>query len=223
MIGMVERVEIDSTELLHNFRSARNKREQIEIEADLHCCAPRVIAERLDELGALKSMDIKPSEFSARYRPVSGGRAPGAGRKLTFDEALARKLFADGVSEGNMAAKLGVSKTAVSKWIRRRGLTQTPLTSGPKKTKGAKTVKKERPVEEEICDKETSAERTRRILESTEAHAATHIRMEPREPQAAREPRTMTVGELREALEEFDDDAKVILSHDNGYTYGGIR
>ena len=35
--------------------------------------------------------------------------------------------------------------------------------------------------------------------------------------------RTMTVRELREALEEFDDDAKVILSHDNGYTYGGIR
>ena len=35
--------------------------------------------------------------------------------------------------------------------------------------------------------------------------------------------RTMTVGELREALEEFDDDADVILSHDSGYTYGGIR
>jgi hypothetical protein len=37
------------------------------------------------------------------------------------------------------------------------------------------------------------------------------------------EVRTMTVRELREALEEFDDDAKVILSHDSGYTYGGIR
>ena len=35
--------------------------------------------------------------------------------------------------------------------------------------------------------------------------------------------RTMTVRELREALEEFDDDAQVILSHDSGYTYGGIR
>ena len=35
--------------------------------------------------------------------------------------------------------------------------------------------------------------------------------------------RTMTVAELREALEEFDDDAQVILSHDSGYTYGGIR
>ena len=35
--------------------------------------------------------------------------------------------------------------------------------------------------------------------------------------------RTMTVGELIEALEEFDDDMPVILSHDSGYTYGGIR
>lgn len=35
--------------------------------------------------------------------------------------------------------------------------------------------------------------------------------------------RTMTVRELREALEEFDDDMPVILSHDSGYTYGGIR
>ena len=34
---------------------------------------------------------------------------------------------------------------------------------------------------------------------------------------------TMTVRELREALEEFDDDAEVILSHDSGYTNGGIR
>lgn len=35
--------------------------------------------------------------------------------------------------------------------------------------------------------------------------------------------RTMTVGELIEALQEFDEDARVILSHDSGYTYGGIR
>ena len=35
--------------------------------------------------------------------------------------------------------------------------------------------------------------------------------------------RTMTVGELIAALEEFDEDTPVILSHDSGYTYGGIR
>lgn len=34
--------------------------------------------------------------------------------------------------------------------------------------------------------------------------------------------RTMTVGELIAYLEQFDDDSPVYLSHDNGYTYGGI-
>lgn len=34
---------------------------------------------------------------------------------------------------------------------------------------------------------------------------------------------TMTVSELIGLLEEFDGDSRVILSHDNGYTYGAIR
>jgi len=33
---------------------------------------------------------------------------------------------------------------------------------------------------------------------------------------------TMTVRELIEALEQFDEDAPVYLKHDGGYTYGGI-
>ena len=33
---------------------------------------------------------------------------------------------------------------------------------------------------------------------------------------------TMTVRELIEFLNNFDEDEKVYLSHDNGYTYGGI-
>lgn len=32
----------------------------------------------------------------------------------------------------------------------------------------------------------------------------------------------VTVGQLREMLECFDDDMMVILSHDNGYTYGTL-
>ena len=35
--------------------------------------------------------------------------------------------------------------------------------------------------------------------------------------------RTMTVSELMSYLEQFDDDAPVYLSHDRGYTFGGIR
>jgi hypothetical protein len=33
---------------------------------------------------------------------------------------------------------------------------------------------------------------------------------------------TMTVGDLIEFLEGCDPEARVILSHDSGYTYGGI-
>ena len=35
--------------------------------------------------------------------------------------------------------------------------------------------------------------------------------------------RTMTVGELIGFLSDFDEDMEVVLSHDNGDTYGGIR
>ena len=34
--------------------------------------------------------------------------------------------------------------------------------------------------------------------------------------------RPMTVGELKAFLEDFDDDTLIVLSHDNGYTYGSI-
>lgn len=35
--------------------------------------------------------------------------------------------------------------------------------------------------------------------------------------------RSITVGALRELLEEYPDDMLVITSHDNGYTFGPIR
>lgn len=33
---------------------------------------------------------------------------------------------------------------------------------------------------------------------------------------------TMTVGQLKSLLEEYEDDSPVYLSFDNGYTYGGL-
>ena len=32
----------------------------------------------------------------------------------------------------------------------------------------------------------------------------------------------MTVGELKRLLEDYNDDTLVVLSHDNGYTYGTL-
>ena len=34
--------------------------------------------------------------------------------------------------------------------------------------------------------------------------------------------RTMTVGELIAVLSDYDEDLPVYLSHDSGYTFGGI-
>ena len=34
--------------------------------------------------------------------------------------------------------------------------------------------------------------------------------------------RTFTVGQLIEALEEYDPETEVLISNDAGYTYGGI-
>ena len=32
----------------------------------------------------------------------------------------------------------------------------------------------------------------------------------------------MTVGQLKKILEDVDDDVMIVLSHDNGYTYGSL-
>ena len=32
----------------------------------------------------------------------------------------------------------------------------------------------------------------------------------------------MTVGQLKEMLTDIDDDVMIVLSHDNGYTYGSL-
>lgn len=34
--------------------------------------------------------------------------------------------------------------------------------------------------------------------------------------------RTMTAGELKDLLEDYDEDTPIVLSFDNGYTYGKL-
>ena len=40
--------------------------------------------------------------------------------------------------------------------------------------------------------------------------------------QAEDEREAITVGELMQLLEDFDEDTKVYISNDNGYTYGSV-
>lgn len=52
---------------------------------------------------------------------------------------------------------------------------------------------------------------------------ATIIISANREAYGKDEVKTMTVAEIIEALQEFDPEDRVILSHDGGYTYGGFH
>ncbi len=40
--------------------------------------------------------------------------------------------------------------------------------------------------------------------------------------QAEDERKAITVGELMQMLEDMDEDAKIYVSNDNGYTYGSV-
>lgn len=117
-------LKIDRTELLANFRAARSKSEQICIEADLHCVAPRVIAELLRDAGALEGTYIKPSDYSDVYKPVPPAKPRKAGRKVSFDETEALRQYREGVTFDEMSRSLGVGADTLSKWAKRRGLTR---------------------------------------------------------------------------------------------------
>ena len=123
-------VRIDVTELTRNFRAAKDKRLQIDIEADLHCCSPRLIAEELYKAGALVDTGIMPWQFSDEYVPIPPAKPHTNGPKQTFDEQRAQALFDEGVSYANMAKLLGVNDSAIKKWAARRGLKREKRTRG---------------------------------------------------------------------------------------------
>lgn len=164
-----KKIKIDSAELLNNFRTARHKREQIEIEADLHLCSPRTIAEVLDRLGALEGTGITPKQFEDVYHPIPP--APGRRPYKAFDEARALELYRAGVGLAPMSEELHVAKSTLHAWFKREGLTRPAPKPGPKpkQAKEENAVKKERPTEEALLDKETEQERCERILASVDA------------------------------------------------------
>lgn len=183
---MAKKINIDSTELLVDFKTAKNKREQINILADLHCCSPRTIAELLKQLGALEGTNIKPLEFTDHYEPVAPAPARPriGGRKISFDEDVARRLFAEGVSTRDMAKALGVSPTAIQDWAKRRGLKREPPKGGPK----PKPKKEEKTMIED---------------NKTEAPKAGGFKLEPREAPTAvamADAETMTLGGFKSVL-----------------------
>ena len=97
---------MSESEIVSSYRTARDPKRQIGILAELNAVTPREIREVLEEAGALV---LKP-------------RSHGGGRPLSFDAAAARQMFEAGLSDEEMARKLGVPEKRLADWRRRQGL-----------------------------------------------------------------------------------------------------
>lgn len=186
---MAKKINIDSTELLVDFKTAKNKREQINILADLHCCSPRTIAELLKQLGALEGADIKPSQFSNVYHPVPPAKPRNKGGRpaTVFDYPKAREMVGQGVSPTEIALAVNVSRRTVENWMKKNGL-------WPRKED--KSVKKE-------TEEQAPVAKDTNIPDKDGGKTAPRITMEPREAPTAvamADAETMTLGGFKSVL-----------------------
>lgn len=93
-------------EIVNSYRLARDPRRQIGVLAELNAVPTSVIREILAEAGELV---LKP-------------RKTGGGHPLGFDAAEARRLFDAGLSDKEMAEKLGTKVRNIQFWRQGQGL-----------------------------------------------------------------------------------------------------
>ena len=93
-------------EIVNSYRLARDPRRQIGVLAELNAVPPSVIRQVLAEAGELV---LKP-------------RKTGGGHPLGFDAAEARRLFDAGLSDKEMAEKLGTKVRNIQFWRQGQGL-----------------------------------------------------------------------------------------------------
>lgn len=132
---------IDKGEIRTSFRLAKDKRNQIEVLADLNQCSPWCIATLLDEMGELRQHELTPDMFSNRFVPVSADKKP-KGRspkrpRVVMDEIRAMELYEDGLDDLAMSEALGVGVCRVEEWRKRMHL------KTQKRRKKAENVKNE--------------------------------------------------------------------------------
>lgn len=107
---------MDDSELTGLFRGARDKRKQIGVLADLNCCAPIIVAQRLEDLGLLEGTDLKAEEFD---KPQRRSYAP---RIEPLDEIRAMELFREGLDDIGIAEALGCAVYRIKDWRSRMHL-----------------------------------------------------------------------------------------------------
>lgn len=92
-------------EIVTSYRQARNRQTQIGVLADLNVCTRKEIKDLLAEAGVLQP----PPESKA-------------GRPVTFDTELARRLWSEGLTDTEIALQLGIPVVRFARWRQRVGL-----------------------------------------------------------------------------------------------------
>lgn len=104
---MAERkLPMGAREIVASYRTAKNPKAQIGVLADLNGCSEKEIEEILVQLGAMKGTEKKKSNP----------------RKINVDEERARELLAQGVTDEEAAAALGIGTHKFAEWRREAGL-----------------------------------------------------------------------------------------------------
>lgn len=130
--GAVRHLQMSESEIVSSYRTARDPKRQIGILAELNAVTPREIREVLEEAGALM---LKP-------------RSHGGGRPLSFDAAAARQMFEAGLTDEEMARKLGVPEKRLAEWRRRQGLMRPKYNRARAAAEAEKTTAPEQTLEQ---------------------------------------------------------------------------
>lgn len=125
---MARKYPMTVEEIVTSYRQAKNQQTQIGVLADLNVCTRKEIKELLTEAGALQ----QPPESKA-------------GRPVTFDTELARRLWDEGLPDAEIAARLEIPTVRFAKWRQRVGLLRprTPQKNRTETEQEEQSVKKE--------------------------------------------------------------------------------
>lgn len=105
---MARKYPMTVDEIVTSYRQARNRQTQIGVLADLNVCTRKEIRELLAEAGVLS--------------PPAPETAKKGGRPISFDAELARRLWAEGLTDAEIAEKLGIPVERLVRWRQRVGL-----------------------------------------------------------------------------------------------------
>lgn len=123
------RFSMSDDEIRSSFNTARNKKDQVKILAELNATTPQAMAEKLRELGC----DVPELPVTAQ-KPLRA-------KEALFDENRARALFDEGKSDLDCAEMLGCSVYAFATWRRKNGMKRPMGGACPRKPRAVSALK----------------------------------------------------------------------------------